>query len=281
MAVAARYRSDVGAVLATRHDNGADFWATPDRRLSKGGPFSTVEAPALLTELGVDPSHEALRGAAELLLGSWREDGRFRVAPSGAIYPCHTINVARVLARLGHASDDRLQKTFEHLLGTLHDDGGWRCRKFSYGRGPETEFSNPGPTLAALDALRLAGLADSAPAGAVELLLGHWESRAPLGPCHFGIGTLFMQVEYPFGGYNLFSYVHVLSFYDRARPDPRFLAALAALQSTLVDDRVVVQRVHRRLAGLTFCRKGEPTELGTARYGEILANLGDGPPVTG
>lgn len=275
MAVAPRYQADVEAILATRHDNGADFWATPDRRLSKGGPFSTLEAPALLMELGVDPSEQVLRGAAELLLSTWREDGRFRLSPSGAIYPCHTINAARVLSLLGYASDDRLQRTFDRLLETLYDDGGWRCKKFSYGRGPETESSNPGPTLAALDALRLAGLADLAPAGAVDLLLGHWVSRKPLGPCHYGIGTLFLQVEYPFGSYNLFAYVHVLSHYDRARRDPRFQEALAALESRLVDGQIVVERVHRRLTGLTFCRKGEPTELGTARYQEILANLGD------
>lgn len=275
MAVAAQYQADVEAILARRHDNGADFWATPDRRLSKGGPFSTLEAPALLMELGLDPSEQVLRGTAELLLSTWRDDGRFRLSPSGAIYPCHTINAVRVLSLLGYASDDRLQRTFDHLLTTQHDDGGWRCKKFSFGRGPETESSNPGTTLAALDALRLAGLADLAPAGAVDILLGHWDSRQPLGPCHYGIGTLFMQVEYPFGNYNLFGYVHVLSYYDRARHDPRFRHALATLESRLVDGRIVVERVHRSLAGLTFCRKGEPTELGTARYQEILANLGD------
>lgn len=275
MAVAPRYQADVEAIMATRCDNGADFWATPDRRLAKGGPFSTIEAPALLVELGVDPAEEVLRGAAELLLSGWREDGRFKLTPSGAIYPCHTINAGRALSLLGYAADDRLRRTFDHLLGMLHDDGGWRCKKFSFGRGPETEFSNPGPTLAALDALRLAGLTDSAPAGAVELLLEHWVSRAPLGPCHYGIGTLFLQVEYPFAGYNLFSYVHVLSFYEQARHDPRFLEALAALESKLVDGQMVVERVHRRLAGLVFCRKGEPSELGTARYQEVLANLAE------
>lgn len=275
MTVAPRYQADVEVIMATRRDNGADYWATPDRRLAKGGPFSTIEAPALLVELGVDPAEEVLRGAAELLLSAWREDGRFRLTPSGAIYPCHTINAARVLSLLGHAADDKLRRTFDHLLGTLHDDGGWRCKKFSFGRGPETEFSNPGPTLAALDALRLAGLTVSAPAGAVELLLEHWVSRAPLGPCHYGIGTLFLQVGYPFAGYNLFHYVHVLSFYAQARHDPRFREALAALESQLVDGQIVVGRVHRRLADLVFCRQGEPSELGTARYQEVLANLAE------
>lgn len=276
MAVAPQYQSDVETILATRHDNGADCWATPDRNLAKGGPFSTIEAPALLVELGVDPGEQVLRETAELIMSSWRVDGRFRLSPSGAIYPCHTINAARVLALLGYGSDARLGRTFDHLLATLHADGGWRCRKFSFGRGPETEFSNPGPTLAALDALRLAGLAHLAPTGALEVLLGHWTSRVPLGPCHFGIGTLFRQVEYPFGSYNLFGYVYVLSFYDQARRDPRFREALTVLESTLMDGRVVVERVHRRLAGLTFCRKGRPSELATARWQEIAANVAPG-----
>lgn len=272
-AAPATYAADVDAILATRHDNGADHWATPDGGLTKGGPFSTLEAPLLLLELGVDPGHEALRGAADAVWRAWREDGRFRTSPSGAIYPCHTINAARTLAALGHGDDERLARTFDHLLASLHTDGAWRCRKFSYGRGPETEASNPGPTLAALDALRLAGRAGAAPAGALELLLGHWTTRAPLGPCHYGIGTLFHQVEYPFATYTLFPWVHTLSWYPQARRDPRFLDALAVLQASLVDGRVVVQRVHRRLADLEFCRRGRPTALGTARYAEVLANL--------
>jgi hypothetical protein len=134
MTVAPPYQADVEAILATRRGNGADFWATPDGRLSKGGPFSTLEAPALLTEPGVDSSDEAVHGAAQLLLGSWREDGHFRLSPSDAIYPCHTIYSARACL-LGHASDERLHRTFEHLVATLHDDGGWRWNSWSFSPG--------------------------------------------------------------------------------------------------------------------------------------------------
>lgn len=82
-----------------------------------------------------------------------------------------------------------------------------------------------------------------------------------------------MQVEYPFANYNLFPYVYVLSFYDRAKSDPRFLEALAALQSRLVDGKIVVERVNRRFSGLSFCQKGRPSDLATRRYQEILRNL--------
>lgn len=212
---------------------------------------------------------------ADLFLDAWREDGRFKLSPEGAIYPCNTINAANVLCHLGYASDSRLQKSFEHLLEIQHRDGGWRCNKFSFGRGPETEFSNPGPTLTALNAFRFTDLLNKEQAldRAVEFLLEHWTTRMPLGPCHYGIGTLFMQVEYPFANYNLFVYVYVLSFYNSAKRDQRFQDALGILESKLVDGKIVVERLNRNLAGLSFCKKREPSDLATMRYHAILKNL--------
>jgi hypothetical protein len=275
MAVCEEYRSDVAAILARRNDNGADHWATPDQRLAKGGPFSTLGAARLLVELGEDPAGPVLTAATELIWAVWREDGRFRLAPAGAIYPCQTAHAACTLAHLGHAGDPRLEKTFEHLLSIRHTDCGWRCNKFSYGHGPETAFSNPGPTLIALDAFRFTELANDSETldRAVEFLLSHWVSRAPLGPCHYGIGTLFMQVSYPLADYNLFSWVQVLSHYDRARSDPRFLEAVACLEAKLVDGQVVPERVTKAMAGFEFCRKGASSTLATRRYGEIRARL--------
>ncbi|MCX6538085.1 MAG: hypothetical protein NT151_04000 [Acidobacteria bacterium] len=108
----------------------------------------------------------------------------------------------------------------------------------------------------------------------MDSLLDHWVVRRPMGPCHFGIGTLFMQVEFPFLQYNLFYYVYVLSFYDRARNDQRYLEALRLLESKLdARGRVVVERPNRRLAELSFCAAGRPSDLATARYREIVKNL--------
>lgn len=200
MAIKKQSQSDIEAIIAKRYDNGGDYWATPDWRLIKGSPFTTLDCAYILSELGMDRSEPVLKETADLILSSWREDGRFKLSPQGAIYPCHTINAARTLCHLGYASDSRLKRTFDHLLEIQHSDGGWRCNKFSFGRGPETEFANPGPTLAALDAFRFTlflNINESLDQ-AVEFLLGHWETRVPLGPCHYGIGTLFLQVAYPF-----------------------------------------------------------------------------------
>lgn len=245
MAVEKQYLSDIEAILSHRYDNGADYWATPDKRLIKGAPFSTLECVLFLLELGMEPTEPLLKETAELIFSTRQEDGRFKLYPKGAIYPCHTTHAANVLSHMGYASDERLQRTFQHLLDIQYIDDGWRCNKFSFGRGPETEYSNPFPTLTALNAFRYSDYINREQAlnKAVEFLLMHWEIKKPIGPCHYGIGTLFMQIAYPFRNYNLFEYVYVLSFYNRAKGDRRFLEALKVLESKTIDGQIVVERV--------------------------------------
>lgn len=88
MAIAKQYQADVEAILARRYDNGDDYWTTPDKRLCKGSPFSTLNCAFMLSELGMEPSDPLLIKVADLFLNSWREDGRFKLSPQGAIYPC-------------------------------------------------------------------------------------------------------------------------------------------------------------------------------------------------
>ncbi|MBF4695578.1 prenyltransferase/squalene oxidase repeat-containing protein [Fusibacter ferrireducens] len=275
MTTAKQYISDLENILSHRHDHGADYWTTPDKRLIKGSPFSTLECVHYLIELGMDSTDPILKEAAALIFSTWREDGRFKVYPKGAIYPCHTVQAANALCHMGLASDERLQKTFQHLLEIQYTDGGWRCNKFTFGRGPETAYSNPFPTLIALSAFRFSEYLNKEPAldKAVEFLLDHWTIRKPIGPCHYGMGTLFMQVEYPFRSYNLFIYVYILSFYTRAKNDKRFLEALSALESKMRDGKIIVERNVPKLALFSFCKKGEASGLATLRYYEILRNL--------
>lgn len=275
MAIEEQYWSDVEAILSHRHDNGADLWTTPDNKLLKGAPFSTFDSALYLLELGLPPEDPLLKSVAELIFGAWQADGRFKIYPAGGIYPCQTAISANVLCHMGYAQDSRLQKTFTHFLETQYRDGGWRCNKFSFGRGEETEYSNPQPTLNALDAFRFSQYLNNETAldNAVEFLLQHWVIRRPIGPCHYGMGTLFMQVEYPFRNYNLFAYVYVLSFYNYAKRDSRFREAFETLKSKTVNGQIVVERVVPKLAQLSFCKKGFPSALATRRYHEILDNL--------
>ena len=270
-----RFASDVASIVARRHDLGGDLWTTPDKRLLKGSPFNTLECVDYLLDLGLAPDEPVLGDAVELILSTWLPDGRFRLYPTGTPLPCQTAFAARVLCRAGRSGDPRVQTTLRHLLASQWDDSGWRCNRFPYGKGPETEHSNPHPTLQALDAFRLGGLAntDTRLDKAVEFLLAHWDIKTPIGPCHYGIGTLFMQPEFPFRSYNLFYWVYVLSFYRRARADARFLAAYKALADKTVDGQIVVERVVPKLTSLSFCRKGQPSVLATQRWHQIGVNL--------
>jgi len=275
MAVLRQHTTDVASIIARRHDNGGDFWATADGRWGVGSPYSTFDCVLLLTELGVKRSEAVLKGAGQTILATWRDDGRFRPAPKATMYPCHTANAARALCRLGYARDRRLQRSFESLLEQQHTDGGWRCSTVKLGKSARTDASNPGVTLSALDAFRYTPLlnAEKRLDRAVRTLLSHWKTRAPLGPCNFGIGSLFGQTEYPFLRYNLFFYVYVLSFYDAAKRRREFQQALRELETRLEGGQLVIENPNRRLAKLAFCRKGEPSRLATKRYREILKNL--------
>ena len=271
--------SDVNDILSHRHENGADYWATPDGRIYVGNPFSTISSLLMLNDLGVGPDHEAVRGGLDLILGACREDGRIQIGPKAPLYPCYTAEAARVLCRYSHTESEVLQRTVSYFLENVHEKGGWRCNFSRFGKGPETEYANPGATLYALDALRFFPEFQSGVASidrAIAFLLDHWDSRKPLGPCHWGIGTLFLQVEYPFLRYNIFFYVYVLSFYEYAIADDRFMAAYNTLSSKLNnEEEIIVERQHRGLKGLVFCERGRPSAVATRRFAEIRQNLSD------
>ena len=269
------YTSDIKEIISHRYDNGGDLWATSDMKLLKGAPFTTLESISYLLELGVSPDEPILQAATELLFSTLQDDGRFKICPKGGIYPCQTARVLNVLCNLGLASDSRLQKSFQHFFDTQQADGGWKCNKYSFGHGEETEYSTPNTTLIVLDAFRHTHFLNTELQldKAVDFLLQHWVIRKPISPCHYGIGSLFMQVSYPFRDYNLFYYLYVLSFYNRAKNDPRFLEALEVLKGKTVDGQIVVERVVPKLAKLSFCHKGKTSVLATERYNEILKNV--------
>lgn len=275
MSVEEKYLSDVEAILSHRYDNGADYWTTTDHKLLKGAPYTTLESALYLLELGVSPDDEVLKNVAELIFSGWKEDGRIRTSPTGGIYPCHIALAVNILCHMGYSNDKRIEKSFAYFLETQQEDGGWQCNKYSFGRGEETEYSTPYTTLVALDLFRYSHFFNNNPRldKAVDFLLEHWVIRKPISPCHYGIGSLFMQVEYPFRGYNLFYYLYVLSFYDRAKKDKRFLEALKALELKAVNGEIPVERVVPKLAKLNFCKKGKTSELATKRYQEILHNI--------
>jgi hypothetical protein len=85
---------------------------------------------------------------------------------------------------------------------------------------------------------------------------------------------LFSKVEFPFFRYNLFYFCYVLSFYKKARRDKRFKEALKELGKKLEDGKILVENPNRQLSSINLCRKGEPSDMATFRYHELLRNLG-------
>jgi len=131
------FTSDIEAILARRHDNGADFWATPKGKIYVGNPFSAITSLSMLHELDVPPEHEAVSGGLELILAASRDDGRIRVGPKSPMYPCYTAEAARTLCRFGLIEHEGVRRTAEYLLGATHESGGWRCSFSRFGKGPE------------------------------------------------------------------------------------------------------------------------------------------------
>jgi hypothetical protein len=271
-----KYKDDIALILSRIGHNGGGLWTTNDKKICKGSPFSTRDVALMLSELGFTKNDLIIQDIANLIFSIWKPDGRFKISPSGAIYPCHTIGVVRVLCYLGYSEDNRIKKAFEHLLETQQPDGGWICNKFSFGKGPETNYSNPGPTLEALDAFRFTDLInnDKRLDQAVDFLLRHWEIKKPIGPCHYGIGSLFMKTEFPFFRYNLFYYCYTLSFFKKAQNDERFNEALFLLKNKLVNGEMIIENPNRHLAEMDFCRKGQQSKLATIKFDDLVRNLG-------
>lgn len=275
MNIQQEYKSDIDFIRSKEDHLGGDCWTTPDNRIGKGSPFSSRDVAIILTELGFTQQDLEIQGLAAKVFSTLRPDGRFKISPSLPMFPCYTITALRALCYMGYAEDERLIKTFEHLFEIQHDDGGWRCNKTKMGKNPDWDISNPGVTLEALDTFRFTKSlnTDQRLDQAVETLLQHWTIRKPLGPCHFGIGTLFMQTEYPFLRYNLFYYCHALSFYDYAKTDERFREAVDALDQKVGDGGLIIENPNRRLAKMKLCQKGEPSVLATRRYHELKKRL--------
>ncbi len=70
MSIEKQYRSDIEEILSHRHDNGSDLWTTPDKRLIKGSPFSTLECVTYLLELGMSSTEPLLVETAELIFST-------------------------------------------------------------------------------------------------------------------------------------------------------------------------------------------------------------------
>lgn len=267
---------DIQLILAAQNENGGPFWSREDRDIHAPSGFSTIDTLSVLGELGASlHQYPQLRDATDFVMTYQSPEGSFKYAPVSARLPCMTARILAALGRIGMTNDARLEKSYRWLSDTQWNDGGWRCNTVKLGKSPQTDASNPGTTLYVLDAFRFRDNTqelDSLNRG-VAFLLKHWLIRQPMGPCLFGIGSRFLQIEYPFLRYNIFYYVYVLSFYQTARNDHRFQEAFNHLAGKVQHDQIVPEKPHKAWQHYAFARKGGSSVKATRRWMEIRDNL--------
>ncbi len=267
----------IDEILNRQNDNGGQFWSREDGDIHAPFGFSTIDTLSVIGEIGYSINdRQQIADAVDFVFAYQAPEGCFKYARKSSKLPCMTARIIAALGRLGLKGDPRAGKGYDWLIDTQWNDGGWRCATVKLGKSPLTDASNPGTTLYVLDAFRFRDngpdVVDKLNKG-VNFLLQHWEIRQPTGPCNFGIGSRFMKIEYPFLRYNLFYYVHVLSFYEKARNDLRFQEAFRLLKDKTKNDKLIPENPHKAWQKFDFAKKGQISEIGTKRWNEIKNNI--------
>lgn len=257
--------------------NGDRLWARHDGSIYNPIGASTIDFLNVIGDLHVSSvNNETVENAVQLVIDYYdRKTMQFRYSPKGSKLPCITAKIISILKKL-QVVFPFYEECYQMFFETQRPDGGWRCATVKIGKSPETDASNPGTTLYVLDALRHRGNnADELVAinKAVDFLLDHWITKKPLGPCEFGIGSTFMKTEYPFYRYNVFYYAYVLSFYERARQDERFVGVLNVLGSKETRTGVLIENPHKYWSRILFDQTKE-CPLSNGKYQELSKNVG-------
>ncbi|MEP1097024.1 MAG: prenyltransferase/squalene oxidase repeat-containing protein [Cyclobacteriaceae bacterium] len=270
------YSRDIEIVIDRHQKNGGLYWSREDGDIHAPHGSSTMDTLEVLGELGANTKeYPFLSKAIDFVFEYQSVDGAFYYSRKSSRLPCMTARILAALGRLGAGQDKRAEKSYLQLLDTQWPDGGWRCNTVKLGKSSNTDASNPGTTLYVLDAFlhrkNSPKEIDQLNRG-VEFLLHHWETREPLGPCDFGMGSRFFQIEFPFLRYNLFYYVYVLSFYKHAWQDQRFKDVCGIVSSKLENGKIIPENPHRAWRKFDFARTGQVSELATKYWNEIIAN---------
>jgi hypothetical protein len=267
--------NEIRDIISSSGINGGNFWSRNDGDIHAPAGFSTIDVLNTLGEIGfkAENSKEVLK-AIDFVFSYQDENGCFKYSSKSAKLPCITARILTALGRLEYANGNKVEKCHQYFLETQQIDGGWRCATVKTGKSTMTDASNPGTTLYVLDAFRFRNNSKKDVAKldkAVLFLLEHWETRTPLGPCEFGIGSRFLSIEYPFLRYNLFYYVYILSKYKIAHNDQRFKEALETLVKKSKDLKIYPESPHKAWSKYGFARKNEYSEPATKRFLEIVS----------
>lgn len=114
----------VRVILDAQSPDGSWMAASQDYRKYAGNLWQVI----FLGELHADPADERVGRACDYAFSRQLPDGSFSCngRPSASI-PCLTANVARSLARLGYASDERVLRALAYVSAVQRDHGFLAC----------------------------------------------------------------------------------------------------------------------------------------------------------
>ena len=263
-------------LIGLKNINGGTVWDRQDGNIYAPTGFSTIDFLSILGDIGLNYNDSStVKDAVEKMMSYYDEKrGMFQYVQKGSKLPCVTAKIITALTKLKY-KNSILENTFRFFVETQCDDGGWRCATVKIGKSDSTDASNPGTTLYVLDAYKYRentkqemGKMDKA----ILFLLRHWETKKPLGPCEFGIGTQFMKTEYPFIRYNLFYFLYVLSFYEKAKEDKRFKEALKELKAKEMDNGIKIEHPNKNWQNILFNGSNQ-CNLANTKYKQLIENM--------
>ncbi len=192
---------------------------------------------------------------------------------------CDTPTVLYSLMKLGLERTDKMEKSYEHLVG-LKKENGWHCtasEKIGKFRGPGRK-GDPCPyaNLISLKALiqHPKWKNDKISREGAEVLLGLWNQRKERKPYLFGMGTDFKKLKAPMNWYDIIHLMDVLSQLQSLHKDERFLEMISIMKAKAdTNGFFSAESVWRASKGWDFGQKKEPSPWITFLVYRILNRL--------
>jgi len=252
-----------------------------------------IYALSTLADFGLRASDPGMRPAIEAVMAHQSEEGAFQTKLRlykrfGGIdgerwtwMACDAPTLLYALLSFGLASDERVQRAVDHLVG-LVEDNGWRCRAASdlgAFKGPgKREDPCPIANVYALKALSLLPELIDGPAAraGAEMLLWHWGPECERKIYLFGIGTLFRRLKYPFVWYDILHVVDVLSRFPFVHRDPRFQEMVRTISGQADEDGCYTAgSMYRAWKGWSFADKKQPSPWLTFLVLRVRRRMGE------
>lgn len=219
----------------------------------------------VLADFGLSRGDGRIGRACEYVMGTQLPCGAFGWGPPPTPGECFTGILTESMAKLGYATDGRLRRAYEWLVGRQRIDGGFWCKNTGQPGGPrEDESSCAFGTLCVLGALaEYPDLRNSETARrSAEFLLGCWENRGKVKYAGHDsqIGTGWDKLKYPFTDYRILRYLDTLSRFGWVLKDPRARAMTEMLLSKRDEDgRFRPESIHMAWSDFDFGQKKHPS----------------------